>query len=219
MLFGAPLEDYPAAANQQKVHRGVVVNSGPGIDLIKGLRPDVLVCFGGPVYSNAFIDSCPMVLNYHSGLSPLYNGTSSIRFAFANGHPHLCGGTLMKMNSVVDGGDVLGHFLPDITESDTPSTLFAKTARGAAVMYSRLLGHLERGKISSGVPQSRPLFYYRSSDWTLFHAQMVRSHLRAKVAARFRRTEQIFEYWREPDLKIAQRDYESTITGLLLAKP
>ena len=60
------------------------------------------------------------MLNFHSGVSPLYNGSATILFAFANGHVHLCGGTLMTMSPVVDGGDVLAHFLPAIEAETHP---------------------------------------------------------------------------------------------------
>ncbi len=190
-MFPNAVAEY-AKLDRSLIHSGVAVNSKEGIALLKDMQPDVVVCFGGPVYRQAFIEACPMVLNYHSGVSPLYNGTASARFAFANGHPHLCGGTLMKMSAVVDGGDLLGHFLPAIDERDTPATLFMKTAHGAATMYHGCLAHLEReGSNWAGLPQGRPLFYFRSADWTVHHGQRVRAHLRAGRAGKFQRPERV----------------------------
>ena len=217
-MFPNAVAEY-AKLDRSLIHSGVAVNSKEGIALLKDMQPDVVVCFGGPVYRQAFIEACPMVLNYHSGVSPLYNGTASARFAFANGHPHLCGGTLMKMSAVVDGGDLLGHFLPAIDERDTPATLFMKTAHGAATMYHGCLAHLEReGSNWAGLPQGRPLFYFRSADWTVHHGQRVRAHLRAGRAGKFQRPERVLEYWRGRDKDSAQQVFEAALTGLLLSK-
>jgi len=171
--------------------------SQSNLNRLKSLAPDVVVCMGGPVYPEAFIQSCPLVLNFHSGISPVYNGTASIWFAFANGHPQWCGGTLMTMNTVVDGGDILGHYLPEISETDNPASLFRKTTLGAAEMYSNLLDRLEQSSGFMRVPQTRPLFYFRGIDWTLTHTLQVKRHLRQRTCARFARKKMLFEYWRE----------------------
>ncbi len=198
------------------IHSDVDVGSTAALEVIRRVGPDVVVCLGGPVYPKSFIESVPLMLNYHSGLSPLYNGASAVHFAFANGHPHLCGGTLMRMGAVVDGGDILGHYLPELNESDTPATLFMKTLSGTVKMYDRILGYLDlSGAALCAVTQKPPLFYYRGIDWTIYHARMVRWHLRKKLAAKHVRPERSIEYWRESDNEAAQRLYEITISQLL----
>ncbi|HEU5123474.1 MAG TPA: formyltransferase family protein [Verrucomicrobiae bacterium] len=188
------------------------------LDRLKTLAPDVVVCLGGPVYPKSFIQACPLVLNYHSGISPVYNGTATIWFAFANGHPQWCGGTLMTMNTVVDGGDILGHFLPDISENDNPASLFHKTTLGAAEMYSSLLKHLETSPRFSRVSQPRPLFYYRAVDWTLTHTLQVKRHLRQKTCARFVRNQAVIEHWRENSETAAAQSFENLTHRLLLGR-
>ena len=58
----------------------------------------------------------------------------------------------MTMSTTVDGGDILGHYLPSIEPSDTPATLFAKTVAGAAEIYLDFLRNLESTGTFSGCP-------------------------------------------------------------------
>ncbi|PKF50407.1 hypothetical protein AT251_11915 [Enterovibrio nigricans] len=110
------------------------INSIESIEKIAAYNPDVVVCHGGPLYTKEFIDAFKLVLNYHSGISPVYNGSDSHMFAFANGHPHLSGGTLMVMNPKIDGGDILAHYLPEIEDGDWPGRLFTKLIRNSKVI-------------------------------------------------------------------------------------
>lgn len=209
------IRDYEALDRSSICHRADV-RSTAGLKLLHTLRADVVVCLGGPIYPKDFIESTPLMLNFHSGLSPLYNGSSSANFAFANGHPNLCGGTLMRMSTVVDGGEILGHYLPEIVEGDTPETLFMKTVKGAALMYGQILAHIEQNGTSfPSIPQPRPLFYYQGIDWTLYHSHRVRRNLLTNLPSRFARQPRCIEYWRESDRAGAKRLYETTISELL----
>jgi folate-dependent phosphoribosylglycinamide formyltransferase PurN len=190
--------------------------------LLRSLQPDVTLCLGGPVYPKAFIDASPLTLNFHSGVSPLYNGTASIRFAFANGHLHLCGGTLMIMSTEIDGGRVLGHYLPAIESGDSPESLFEKTVRGAATMYTRILGHLNvlthlhaKGAQLQSVSQTAPLFYTRGFELGWRHKKAISRYLAADLAAQFERREKIVEYWRAHSEAEASQLYRSTLDQLL----
>lgn len=195
-------------------HRNVDINvAGP--HLLSKLRPDVVVVLGGPVYRAAFIEAAPLILNFHSGVSPIYNGTASINFAFANGHPHLCGGTLMTMNTIVDGGSILGHFLPQIESGDTPASLFMKTVAGATIVYDRILEHLACHATFSSVPQPSPLFYYRGLNWTLYQSLITRRHVSQDIASKHVRPEEVAEYWKESDDAEASASFDATIDRLL----
>ena len=138
------------------------------------------------------------MINFHSGISPLYNGASSVLFAFANGHLDLCGGTLMTMSPVVDGGDILAHYLPAIEADDDPATLFLKTVRAAPEVASDFLDHLEKAGTFTRVPQTPPLFYTTGADWTIREGHKVRRLLQGSVAGEHVREERVIRYW---DLK------------------
>lgn len=208
-------EDSYDELDQTLVHDVDDVNAGATIDLIKRLDPDIVLCLGGPIYRQPLIDACRLMINFHAGVSPLYNGASTIDFAFANGHPHLCGGTLMVMNDVVDGGDILAHYLPSIERGDTPASLFMKTVRGAIELYGELLRDLGAGGNYVQVRQSPPLFYYRSGDWTIHHNCRVREHLTRETAGEHARPATRLPYWRGDSDAEAWEELHRTLSGLL----
>lgn len=191
------------------------VNGPEAVAHLRGLEADVVVCLGGPIYRKALIEAAPLMVNFHSGISPLYNGTSTIAFAFANGHPHLCGGTLMLMSATVDGGDILAHYLPAIERGDDPATLFAKTVAGAATATDAFLTHLEGDAGFVSCRQPPPLFYYRGADWTIYHGQRVQHALRDGVAAEHLRDARLESYWDAADEDGARRRINDVLSGLL----
>jgi hypothetical protein len=120
------------------------------------------------------------------------------------------------MGASVDGGSILGHYLPAIKEWDTPEVLFKRTVNGAVGMYDRVLESLAaqpRALVSVRQPQA--LFYTRGAEFGWHHRVMIASHCRANLAARHRRAEKIIEYWRAPDSAAAAFSYRQTIETLL----
>jgi hypothetical protein len=212
--YGRFVTDYDKL-DPRLVHRQVDVKSAAARDLLARLDPDVVVALGGPLYPPELMGPRRLVLNFHSGISPIYNGSATINFAFANGHPHLCGGTLMTMNAVVDGGAILAHYLPEIEAEDDPVSLFMKTVGGAATVYERFLSGYSAGEPVRSIPQAPPLFYYRYLNWSLYQSQLVAHYLKTGLAAKHVRSERIVEYWNTPTEEDAQERYHRTIENLL----
>ena len=191
------------------------VNGDETLRLVRDLAPDAVVCLGGPIYGRELVEACQPMFNFHSGVSPLYNGASTIMFAFANGHFRLCGGTLMTMSPVVDGGDILAHVLPAIEAADTPATLFMKTVAAAAEAYDRFLAHLASGAPVSKARQPPPLFTCRADDWTVYQSQRVRRHIERRAPARFARDDEAIDYWALPSDRAAEEGVRTTVARLL----
>jgi len=168
------------------------VNNEETISFIKKLNPEFVCFLGGDIARKHFFEqmNCP-VLNYHSGLSPLYNGSGTTFHAVANNRPNFCGGTLMLMNEKIDGGAVLGYYLPAIEASDTAADLFCKGISGSVKLYSAYLNHLDPIQLK-GLEQGRSVLYYRSNDWTISRDLDLAEFEHAGKMARYKRTE---EYW------------------------
>lgn len=191
------------------------INSEEGVNLIRNTDADVVVCLGGPIYRPPLIEACTSMINFHSGISPIYNGASTIMFAFANGHFRLCGGTLMTMSPVVDGGDILAHYLPALHEDDTPATLFMKTVGGAADVTHRFIADVERSGSFTKVSQPPPLFICTSAGWTVYHTHQVRRHLERRVLVQHLRPERCIDYWTLGSDAEAERCASDTLQRLL----
>ena len=198
------------------LHGPCNVRSAETHDLLKSLRPDVTICLGGPIYPKAFIEASPLTLNFHSGISPLYNGNRSIQFAFANGHPHLCGGSLMIMSAGVDSGGLLSHYLPAIEAGDDAVSIFLKTVRGAVPTFERFLnGSARRGIPPLSIAQPRPLFYTKGAEFTWFQKLKSDFNHRKGIPAAYRRVEEFVDYWDTADQAEALARYRTTLNGLL----
>jgi methionyl-tRNA formyltransferase len=208
-----------AAAYDDVVARVAVhvqdVNAEATVRLVCEAAADVVLCLGGPIYRAPLVNACRLMVNFHSGVSPLYNGASAIMFAFANGHINLCGGTLMTMSPAIDGGDILGHYLPAIEAEDTPATLFLKTVRGAAEAADGFLAHLGRTGSFAKCPQPSPLFYYTSGDWTAHYAGQLQRHLRRGSAARAARQAELVQYYASTSDEEACAHVRQTVGKLL----
>ena len=89
--FFATVDKEYAATVAPLVDKVDAVNSPAFIDRLRTLGVDAVVCSCGPIYRAPLIRAAGLMLNYHTGISPLYNGTNTIWWAYANGHPHLCG--------------------------------------------------------------------------------------------------------------------------------
>ncbi len=205
-LFSAGAERY-GRLPPEIIHADVNVQDPATVNLIRRLNPDVTLCLGGPIYPRTLISASPLTLNFHSGISPLYNGSSSIDFAFAYGHPHCCGGTLMKMNETIDGGEILAHYLPSIEKGDSALSLFAKTVAAAPLMYENVLQSLASHPQTpiSSIPQPNPYTYTRSYQFGWYHSAMARKHAKEALVAKHLRTEVVSEYWNIRD-PVAARD-------------
>jgi folate-dependent phosphoribosylglycinamide formyltransferase PurN len=144
------------------------INSEEAISFINKKHPDVICFLGGDIAKKVFFESTnALVLNYHSGLSPFYNGSGTTFHSVAHHRPNFCGGTLMVMNERIDGGQILSYYLTPIEEKDTAATLFIKGIEGAVKLYLEFLIYYKNEKIYNSVNQERALHYFRANDWTL----------------------------------------------------
>ena len=130
------------------------INSPDSVRLLTDMKADVVVNSGGPIFKAPLLQAAPLVLNYHTGISPIYNGSDSVFWTFANGQPHLTGGTLMVMNAGVDAGDMLAHYLPSVEPEDTPGRQFMKTIVGGVALYCSFLEHLEAARPFVSAPRA-----------------------------------------------------------------
>ena len=126
----------------------------------------------------------------------------------------------MRMSTTIDGGDILGHYLPAIEPGDTPATLFEKTVAGAPRMYCRVLEAIV-GKRANlpGIRQPAPLFSTFAIHFGWYQTAKIVHYVRADLAARFRRDESMLEYWLESDEESATAAFRTALDGLLWPRP
>ena len=172
------------------------INSEDAISFINKKNPDVVCFLGGDIAKKAFFESTrALVLNYHSGLSPFYNGSGTTFQSVAHHRPNFCGGTLMVMNERIDGGQILSYYMTQIEETDTAATLFIKGIEGAIKLYNDFLDYYSKEKNYHSVKQERSLHYFRANDWTLIEDLRVKNFQKyGRMAAFIRKSEIINIY-------------------------
>ncbi len=214
-FFGKASETY------DKLPSGLIyavngVNSSESIAKARTLAPDVICFLGGDIAQKEFLDVAKIAtLNYHSGVSPFYNGSGTTFAAVADGRPNFCGGTLMVMNERIDGGDILGHYLTPIREEDTASSLFLKGIFGAVKLYMLALDRIKETQVRpKGFAQKRSFRYFTSSDWTIYHDMKLQYFERSGKMKSYRRDEKLFNY-SEWDKNLGYPPYFNVLSEIL----
>ncbi|NWG70357.1 MAG: hypothetical protein HXY23_01945 [Parvularculaceae bacterium] len=196
-LFPDADADYAAFA-AAKARLVEDINGPEAVRLLTDMQADVVVNSGGPILKRPLLAAAPLMLNYHTGVSPLYNGSESVFWTFANGQPHITGGTLMVMNEGVDAGPMLAHYLPAVEAGDTPGRQFMKAIAGGVELYCRFLDHLSAGRSFVAAPQGRSFFYSLGADWSVHQNLMIERRVKQDIAGKFARPERIGIYWDKP---------------------
>jgi hypothetical protein len=170
------------------------INSSDITDLIVKKDIDVVCFLGGGIAKSKLINSPKIAcLNYHSGLSPFYNGNKTIFHALSDFNPNFCGGTLMRMNERIDGGNILMHYLTPIDNSSTPGRLFIEGIKGAVELYKIFLNNLNNYDIE-GVRQKDCFHYKRNIDWTIVDDIRIKYFFSKGVPSKYYRDGQIIDY-------------------------
>ena len=74
---------------------------------LTALKPDLILDHGTSIVSDSIIETAPLALNLHWGLSPYYRGTFCTEWALINHDPRNIGVTIHRLAKAVDGGDIL----------------------------------------------------------------------------------------------------------------
>ena len=192
------------------------VNGPVFVEQIRHLDADVVVCSGGPVYRAPLIRAAKLMLNYHTGISPIYNGSDTNLWAYVNGHPQLCGGTLMVIGEAVDGGDILAHHFCGVVPGDDPADVFCRAIAGGASLYNEFLADYEAGKPWRKIPQMKPFFYYRSLDWSLYQSLLAERMSAPAAKHKLSAATETVRYWQSQSDDDARRRLQDELMKRML---
>lgn len=177
---------------KEVIHEVETVNSKSVLKLIKDNEIDVICFLGGDIAKKEFINSVKICLNYHSGISPFYNGTKTNYQAVSDFRPNFTGGTLMRMNERIDGGEILMHYLCPIQDTDRAEDLFMKGIIGAVKVYQEFLEKYTSE--AKGIKQKRSFKYVRNIDWTIVNDIKLSKFYKDSRMKIYEREESIIDY-------------------------
>ncbi len=141
------------------------LNSADTLKSIQAQHPGLIILFGTSLVGQPLLDDFPdRILNLHVGISGKYRGSSCNFWPIHDGRLDCLGATLMKINAVIDAGEILAQKTIDIEARDTEQTLMGKTLILGADLTLRILHQgLERGWTPS--PQERKGKLFLKSDF------------------------------------------------------
>lgn len=143
---------------------------------------DILLVLGGPIIPNEIITLSKYSLNYHTGISPFFNGTNSTYYTISTGNFQFVGGTLMLLNNKIDGGDILAHYFPNISKDDDYKTIFQNNINGGVELFIRIIKHImNKKKIINYYVQGEPFDYKRGRDIHILHDLRVKKNINKKM--------------------------------------
>ncbi|MDR1892184.1 MAG: methionyl-tRNA formyltransferase, partial [Oscillospiraceae bacterium] len=131
------------------VHQPVMLKDGAVLEILRELRPDIIVVAAyGKILPQDILSLPPLgCVNIHASLLPKYRGASPIQQAVLNGDTET-GITLMQMDKGLDTGDILAQANLPILPEDTAGTVHDKLAIVGARLLIDTLPRLARGEIT-----------------------------------------------------------------------
>lgn len=135
-----------ALENNIPVYQPTKLRDGTATELIKSLKPDILVVVA---YGRILPDDMLEVpkygaINVHASLLPKYRGAAPIQWAVLNGDK-ITGVTTMYLASEMDTGDIIYTAETEIGEFETSGELFDRLMVMGAELLDRTLRDIEAG--------------------------------------------------------------------------
>lgn len=135
-----------ALENNIPVYQPTKLRDGTATELIKSLKPDILVVVA---YGRILPDDMLKVpkygaINVHASLLPKYRGAAPIQWAVLNGDK-ITGVTTMYLASEMDTGDIIYTSETEIGEFETSGELFDRLMVMGAELLDRTLRDIEAG--------------------------------------------------------------------------
>jgi len=129
------------------------INHPDVIRHVDELKPDIVTVFGTSLIRGALLErDRPVLVNLHGGLSPEYRGADCTFWALYNREPEKIGCTLHFIDAGIDTGRLIAHISPEVGPGDDELTLFWRSVKESAHVYTELVQRLGRGD-RLGVPQ------------------------------------------------------------------
>lgn len=194
------------------IHHVDSINDKKSIELFKKNNIHIICFLGGDIVKKSFFNNLDVIcLNYHSGISPYYNGNKTVFHAFSDYRPNFAGGTLMKMNERIDGGEILAHYITKINDTDNAYDVFMKGIVGSVKLYKHALNNTEMINVD-GILQEKSFRFLNNHDWNLINDIKLNNFHKSKRIKHYCRDEKIIIYDKRHDLKYL---YSQTLQEIL----
>jgi methionyl-tRNA formyltransferase len=196
------------------------------ISFLRSLHPDIIVVAAyGKILPKEILE-IPIhgCINVHASLLPKYRGAAPVQWALLNGEQE-SGVTIMKMDELLDTGDIVLQEKVKIGEEDNALTLSKKLFERGSKLLIKALEEIEAGKVKY-VPQNHaeatnaPAIARESGeiDWRK-SASEIHNRVRAMVpwpCAHTLRREKLLKIWKS-ELHVLDLETRYKLPGTMVA--
>lgn len=122
------------------------INSEECVTRLKKEKFDVLLDHGTSIVRAPALDTSPLALNLHWGLSPYYRGVSCTGWALVNWDPYNIGVTMHKLAKEIDGGDIVAQKRATVRPTDDSYSIEMQLTKLGTDLTLHILELLKRGE-------------------------------------------------------------------------
>jgi methionyl-tRNA formyltransferase len=122
-------------------------------EALQSIQPDLVLVHGTTLIADKTLETVPLALNLHWGLSPYYRGSYCTEWALLHDDAGNIGFTIHRIASRIDGGAILLQGRPSLDLNDTVHRINMKlTASGTEAMLG-VIDRLQQGETPIWEPQ------------------------------------------------------------------
>jgi len=156
------------------------INSNKMIQLIKSIKPDIIIVFGGKIICKEIINIPKIILNSHYGIVPFYKGIGSSITAIGRKDFRHIGSSIHEINERLDSGDILRYAQPSLLGNETAEKIIKKVINAGLDAYIEVIKHIRSGRnIRKFKQPDYGKIYYSKNPEGNFYADKARIELRS----------------------------------------
>lgn len=121
------------------------INSDECVDRLRKEKFDLLLDHGTSIVRAPALDTAPLALNLHWGLSPYYRGVSCTGWALVNWDPYNIGVTMHKLAKEIDGGDIVAQKRATVRSTDDSYSIEMQLTKLGTDLSVQIVDRLKRG--------------------------------------------------------------------------
>ena len=122
------------------------VNSTEVYERLNKGKPGLILDHGTSLVKDHILETSPLALNLHWGLSPYYRGSYCTEWALLNWDPHNIGVTIHKLAKKIDGGDTLAQKRATLMPDDTAHSINMQLTKLGVELIINAIARIEAGQ-------------------------------------------------------------------------
>lgn len=161
------LQLYPSTVLLQQCDGYPSLNERQQLDFVKSVKPDLIVSYGPERLSAEFINSARLGgINAHWGLTPMYRGMHTARFALLQVKPEWVGITIHMLEPTLDTGAIIYQAKPDLKKGDSYKMIEARLNLLVCEIMPKAVEAVLNGT-ANAIPQDKDVGkQYMAREWT-----------------------------------------------------